>query len=330
VTLLSRLVDAGGTYRYELAEIRERLFIHEGDRSAKLSQFWMLLVLSSFIAAGGVVFDSTPAVIGAMIIAPLSTPIYGVALATTIGSTRSFRNSFLLMASGIAVSILVGVVVALVAPMRMPIEANPQVTGRTAPELLDLAVAVAVGVVGAFALTRRDIANIVAGVAIAISLVPVLAVVGITLGAGRFDLAGGAFLLFLTNQAAILVAGVGVFGAARYRPASSEAAPRSGRRARVLIAVFLVVLLIPLSVASLRTYRFHQWHTVAQESADRWVEGTSWKVEAVELVHDEIVITVVGPEDPPSREALAADVRRQVPESIDVRLIVVNGSDDKL
>ena len=330
MSLLARLIDAGGEHRYELAEIRERLFIGEGDKPAKLTQFWMLLALSSFIAAGGVVFDSTPAVIGAMIIAPLATPIYGVALATTIGSVKGFRNSLLLMVAGIAVNILIGVLVALVAPERIPIEANPQITGRTAPELLDLGVAVATGIAGAFALTRRDVSNIVAGVAIAISLVPVLAVAGITLGSGRFDLATGAFLLFLTNVAAILVSGVAVFGAARYYQAASDAAPRAGRRARVFIAVLVVLLLVPLGLASLRTYRYHQWVSATHTSADEWVDGTRWKVESVSLEHDEIVVTVVGPDDPPSRTSLAQDVRRSVPESVVVRLIEVAGEDSEL
>jgi uncharacterized hydrophobic protein (TIGR00271 family) len=330
VSLLGRVVDAGSAHRYELAEVRDGLFISEGDKPAKLTQFWMLLVLSSVVAAGGVVMDSTPAVIGAMIIAPLATPIYGVALATTIGSVKGFRNSLLLMVLGIAVNIAIGVLVSLLAPERIPITANPQITGRTAPELLDLGVAVAVGIAGAFALTRRDVSNIVAGVAIAISLVPVLAVVGITLGNGHFELATGAFLLFLTNVAAILVAGMAVFGAARYQEVAAERAPRGGRRARLLVAAFMVALIIPLGVATLRTYRHHQWTSATHASVDRWVEGTRWKVESVGLEHDEIVITVVGPGNPPSREALAEDVRRSVPENVVVRLIQVYGDDSEL
>ena len=330
MSLLGRIIDAGRAHRYELAEVRDGLFIGEGDKPAKLTQFWMLLALSSFIAAGGVMFDSTPAVIGAMIIAPLATPIYGVALATTIGSVRGFQSSALLLVAGIAVNILIGVLVSVLAPERLPIAANPQITGRTAPQLLDLAVALATGLAGAFALTRRDVSNIVAGVAIAISLVPVLAVVGITLGAGRLDLAAGALLLFLTNVAAILVAGMAVFGAARYQEVAAELTPHGSRRARRLVAAFLVALIIPLGGASLRTYRYHQWTSATHASVDRWVDGTRWKVESVGLEHDEIVITVVGPGNPPSRESLTEDVRRSVPEDVVIRLIEVYGDDSEL
>jgi Domain of unknown function (DUF389) len=103
---------------------------------------------------------------------------------------------------------------------------------RTAPMILALPVAVVVGVAGSFALSPRDVADILAGVAIAISLVPVLAVVGITLGEGRLDLALGAFVLFLTNAAAILVAGALVFTAVGYKREAAHRDARAGERAR--------------------------------------------------------------------------------------------------
>jgi uncharacterized hydrophobic protein (TIGR00271 family) len=326
VSWLSRAIDAGGEQRYQLAEIREGLFVGEGDRSAKLTQFWMLLTLSSLIAAGGVIGDSTPAVIGAMIIAPLATPIYGVALATSIGSGKNLRDSILLLVSGIGVNILIGVVAAAITVQRMSLDVNPQITGRTAPTLLDLMVAIAVGIAGSFALTRRDVSNIVAGVAIAISLVPVLAVVGITLAAGRLDLAAGAFLLFLTNVAAILVSGILVFGAARYFREADKAKARPGRRARAFIGVFLVVLLVPLAIASTRTYAYDRWVSATQAAAESWVEGTEWEVQSVEAVNDVIVIDVFGPGTAPPLASLIAEVRAHVPKRVEVRLIEKAGA----
>jgi uncharacterized hydrophobic protein (TIGR00271 family) len=272
-----------------------------------------------------VIADSTPAVIGAMIIAPLATPIYGAALATSIGSVKALRNSLLLLALGIAVNILIGVLMALLIPGRQPIDTNPQITGRTAPTLLDLTIAVAVGLAGSFALVRRDVSNIVAGVAIAISLVPVLAVVGITLGAGRLDLATGAFVLFLTNVAAILVAGVAVFGAAGYYREAADAVRGAGRRARILIAVGLVVLLVPLSISSLQVLQYQAWTSAAQAAAEEWLGGTDWQVSETELVRQTIVVTVVGPGSPPSVEEFIAEVRQEVPENVDVPLVEVSG-----
>ena len=322
---LTRAIDAGGEYRNPLDDIEDGLFLTTGARRAKTSQFWVLLVLASIIAAGGVVGDSTPAVIGAMIVAPLATPIYGVALATVIGSRRDLGASMILLVEGIAVNILIGFLVGLITISRMPLDANPQIVGRTAPTLLDLAVAVTVGVAGSFALVRRDVSNILAGVAIAISLVPVLAVVGITLGSGRLDLAWGAFILFLTNAAAIIVAGVLVFTAAGYQRMAAQRGMHAGRRAKVLIAVFVIVLVIPLGAASLRTWRYERWVGVTETAADAWVQGTGWHVDNVKQEGGDIIVQTIGPGEPPPIDSLRKAVRVSVPSSVDVRVVEDSG-----
>jgi uncharacterized hydrophobic protein (TIGR00271 family) len=323
---LARSIDAGKDFRNPLEDVADGLFVDLGNTRAKVSQFWVLLVLSATSAAGGVVGDATPAVIGAMIVAPLATPIYGVALATVIGSSKHLRAAALLLVSGIAVNIAVGVLVGLLTADRMPIDANPQIVGRTAPSLLDLAVAVATGVAGSFALTRRDVSNILAGVAIAISLVPVLAVVGITLGAGRFDLAWGALLLFLTNVAAILVAGALVFGAGGYGREAVERDPRIAKRARAFIVVFVVAILVPLGLASLRTVRYEGWVSSTTTIAADWVAGTDWTLDSVRVAGDTIVISVFGAGDPPPVDELKSEVRTKVPDRVPVVLVEESGT----
>jgi len=323
---IARAIDAGHDYRNPLTDVAEGLFVDIGATRAKASQFWMLLILSAVIAAGGVVGNSTPAVIGAMIIAPLATPIYGVALASVIGSSRRLGAAALLLVSGIAVNIAIGVLAGLVLVQRMPLDANPQITGRTAPTILDLIVAVATGVAGAFALSRRDVSNILAGVAIAISLVPVLAVVGITAGAGRFDMAWGALLLFLTNVAAILVAGAIVFGAAGYQREAGERSARAAREAKAFIAVFLVALIVPLGFASLRTARYEGWVLATTAASRNWVDGTGWQLDSVEVAGNDIVIRVLGAGDQLPIERLRSAVRKSVPSRVPVKLVEESGT----
>ncbi len=327
---IEKAVAAGGEARTTLEEVEEGLFVDLGDSRAKLSQFWVLLVLSSLIAAGGVVGNSTPAVIGAMIVAPLATPIYGVALATVIGSARRLRTALLLLVGGIAVNIALGVIVGLVTFERMPVDLNPQIVGRTSPTLLDLGVATATGVAGAFALARRDVSNILAGVAIAISLVPVLAVVGITLGAGHFTQAVGALLLFLANVAAILIGGVVVFGAAGFGRAARDRDPRIARRAHAFVAIFVVVILVPLSLETLRTYRYENWKNKVDATATTWVKGSGWQVQSVAQEGTDIVISVIGPGPGPSVTDLRAAVRQDVPARVSVKLVEASGTTTSL
>ena len=318
---LGWVINVGAEQHKPLAGMEDDLYLDRGGRRAKLTKFWVQLVLASVIAAGGVIGDSTPAVIGAMIVAPLGTPIYGLALGAVIGQRHEIRRSLLLLVGGIAANILIGVLIGLVTFNRVPLDVNPQVVGRTAPTLLELGVAVATGLAGSFALSRKDVSDILAGVAIAISLVPVLAVVGITLGGGRADLALGAFTLFLANAAAILIAGTVVFTAAGYKQEAGDRDARAGRRATFAIVILVVVLLVPLAGASVRTFLYERWTGAAQAAAEEWVTGTEWHVDAVTLSGDDIVVTVIGPGAAPAIGKLKDDIRRHVPDYVPVQVI---------
>lgn len=81
------LVRAQGARR-TLPELRDELFLDQGEVWRKLSRFWVLLLLSATIATAGILVNSTATVIGAMIVAPLGTPIMGMGLAVVTGEAR--------------------------------------------------------------------------------------------------------------------------------------------------------------------------------------------------------------------------------------------------
>ena len=115
---------------------------------------------------------------------------------------------------------------------------NGQVISRIHPKLIDLIAALATGTVGAFALVRSDISDTLPGVAIAISLVPPLAVVGLLLSVQRYSDAAGAALLFGTNVAAIIATGAAVFLGYRIRQVALEGGHPVGHlRGRSLVVV---------------------------------------------------------------------------------------------
>ncbi len=154
-----------------------------------------------------------------------------------------------------------------------------------------------------------------------------LAVVGITLGSWRLDLALGAFILFLTNAAAIIVAGIVVFTAAGYQRDAAARGAHVGRRAKWIIAIFVVVLVIPLAATSYRTYQYQEWQSDVTQAAAAWAEGTDWKIEQVRQAGSDIIIMAVGPGTHPITQGLVRDVRRTVPESVKVLLLAGTGDE---
>ena len=182
--------------------------------------YFFMLLLSAVIATFGLLSNSAPAIIGAMIIAPLMAPIVSLAYSIDIFDWKLARRSLLTVISGVLLVIAFSYLSTRVIGLRI---AGSEILSRTAPTLLDLGVAMAAGAAAAFSYTRKSIINSIAGVAIAVALVPPLAVTGIGLAYGRLatsevglsltelglysggsDIAKGSFVLFATNFVAII------------------------------------------------------------------------------------------------------------------------------
>lgn len=311
--------------RRTLDELTIELDLREGDTRAKRSAFWTMLTLSAVIATAGVLADSTATVIGAMIIAPLSTPIMGIALSI---AKRRRNGAMLFVVAGSALVIVIGAMSAAFIPGSYDLTGNSQITGRTSPGLLDLVAAMATGLAGAVALARRDVGVVLPGVAIAISLVPPLAVVGVCLGAGSQWLALGALWLFLSNLLALVLAGTIVFTVLGYANESDlvpepahdlRSRRRAHRRAYVTLSVLFVLVGTPLALHSLIAYYLAAWTTRVETVASVWVEEVpEARVLDVELSAQGVRIRVLTPDDLPPLSTLLVDLETEVPNGLPI------------
>ncbi|HIK17997.1 MAG TPA: TIGR00341 family protein [Leptolyngbyaceae cyanobacterium M33_DOE_097] len=175
--------------------------------------YLMLLVLSATISVLGLLADSAATIIGAMIVAPLMGPISGIAFSVVMANRRLLKRSLLSLIIGILMVIGVSMLISRLTGLTT---LTAEIQGRTAPTLLDLGVALAAGAAGAYAKSRRGIADALAGVAIAVALVPPLSVVGIGISLGSQGVALGALLLFATNLVGIVFSGSVIFLWQRY------------------------------------------------------------------------------------------------------------------
>ncbi len=105
---------------------------------------------------------------------------------------------------------------------------------------------------------------------------------------------------------------------------------RPGRRAKVLIAEFVIVLIIPLGAASWQTWRYEHWMGATETAAQEWLSGTSWELKSVQQEGSDIVISAVGPGDPPPIDALRTAVRGDVPARVDVLVVEESGRTTQL
>ncbi len=165
-------------------------------------------LLATIVAAYGLIQNSTAVVIGAMIIAMLLGPINGLALGLNDGNFRLLRRA----GSAEVVGVVVVLVTAtLIGKIHVDLPITDEIMARTAPNIIDLIIALAGGAAGAYAVVSPKLKASVVGVAIATALVPPLASAGILFARGNNGLALGAFILFFTNLVTIQFASASVF-----------------------------------------------------------------------------------------------------------------------
>jgi uncharacterized membrane protein len=171
-------------------------------------------------------------------------------------------------------------VLGLFVPYPVVAATSSQVASRISPRLVDLVAALATGAVGSVALARSDISDTLPGVAIAISLVPPLAVTGLALESGAPRQAIGSFLLFVTNVIAILASGIVIM--ALYRASRTASESDTATRHTIafgLVGVLLLAVIVPLWVNSEYFDRSSIRQTGVQAVADHWASaaaGPSW------------------------------------------------------
>jgi uncharacterized hydrophobic protein (TIGR00271 family) len=309
----------------EMERFLAKLFFEGRDRRRHLERFGVLLFLSAVIATFGVIGESAATVIGAMIIAPLMTPIIATAAGLVVAQPRRALRSTLVVLAGVAGVIGVGFVLSLLYTGWIDFANNGQIMGRIEPRMIDLYGALACGAAGAFAMSRDDIADSLPGVAISISLVPPLTVVGIGLGAGEWEIALGALLLFLTNYLAILLAGGGVLvllGLSRAATRTMEVHTR--RAAFVAIAIGMVLVAVPLSLTSARLVDESLMRRQVLAITQAWLAPTEFKLRELEInfLDREVHLLITGPGEPPPIPKLATDLREGLETQVEVEVEV--------
>jgi len=310
MTKLGEYLHGGVVDDEEIARVREALLFEEPERKHKLTRFFSLLILAAAIATFGLLGDSLATVIGAMIVAPLMLPIMGLAFSISLGDRKGILSSFVTSVLGIATAIIVGFLITWSIRPLINAEPNTQILIRTAPRLIDLCAALATGLAGAFATGRKDVSDTLPGVAIAISLVPPLANVGILLATGRPDLATGSLLLFVTNYLAILLTGSFMFGIMGYPGAYHALRSRPAQQAALALALAaLACILIPLSATSYQTIRSSVIEQRTTTAAKAWLDGSDYRLVSATAGNDQVLLVVAGQGDLPPQKNLQDALR---------------------
>jgi uncharacterized hydrophobic protein (TIGR00271 family) len=251
------------------------------DGSRARPDFFVLVAMAAAVATLGLLMDSPAVIIGAMVIAPLMSAILGISLGVAQGDMPLLWQAAKATLLGAGLVIAVAALVTAVIPDR---SLTAEILARVQPSLLDLGVALAAGIVAVYAHCRREMVGALAGVAIAVALVPPLAAIGIGLTMLDGTIAGGATLQFLTNLSAIVAAGAIVFLLFGFRADPGERFRVFSRSMIGVIALLLIVsgALTVLTIDSVRSTLLEREVQAALTAELRSLEGVellSWEIE---------------------------------------------------
>jgi uncharacterized hydrophobic protein (TIGR00271 family) len=247
--------------------------------------FMMMMCLSTAIACLGLIQNSTAVVIGAMVVAPLMTPLIGAGLALVQGNTVFFRDSIKAMGFGIGAALLISLILGFIVPME---QLTPELLARGGPTILDLAVAFLSGAAAAYAVARPSLLGALAGVAIAAALVPPLATVGISFAEGVWEVTEGAAILLATNLVAIILGAAFIYRRLGIQGSRlGKGLPLWGRRTVLFLCLLAVILTAPLG------YRLAKQLREGQIRPYTYPVSLSMRQALKERVHQEYGVTFI-------------------------------------
>ena len=238
---------------------RKEIVLNELMKSASPGyDFFLLIVLSCTIATFGLLSNSAAVIIGAMLVAPLMSPILGLSLSSVAGEQLMFRRAIVALLEGVTLAIALSALITMLTyqtPYEVLSSLPGEVVSRTHPSPYDLIIALAGGTAAAYALAQPRISAALPGVAIATALMPPLCTTGIGIALGAQSVIIGASLLFLTNMAAITFAGILVFAWLGFRPLRNGNQVIGLPKSVFISALLVAAIAIPLIALSIRSFQ---------------------------------------------------------------------------
>jgi len=255
----------------ERDEVLDELFPDDHRIIPYTKRFATLLLLSTTIAAFGLIANSAAVVIGAMLVAPLMTPMLALAASLMYAQMKRFVGSLILVVLGTIGAITTGWIVATIAGGSLASTLTPQLAARTTPSLLDLGIAVAAGLAGGYVLAHKGSGSSLPGVAIAVALVPPLATVGVAIEIGDMTAAAGALLLYTTNLIAIVLSASIVMFVSGFIPDYIRQIARGKIGLRLLPwGLALLIIAVPLTLHTRDVLRNEAFVRNVTNEVEKW------------------------------------------------------------
>lgn len=230
------------------ATTREELYEDVKNGATLDANYYVLVCLSTIVAAIGLLADNVAVVIGAMVIAPLLGPNLAFALSSALGDGRLMIKAVQSSSAGLGLAIVLSVAIGRYWPGALT---SNELLARTNVGFDSLALALASGAAAALSLTT-GLSSVLVGVMVAVALLPPAVTLGIMWGGGQAALAWGAGLLLAVNIVCVNLAAGVVFLTKGIKPRTWLAVEKARQSTWVALIVWVLSLALLVAIIILR------------------------------------------------------------------------------
>lgn len=231
---------------------REEIWNQVWNNAALNQTYVLYVVLSTIVAALGMMTDSVAVVVGAMVIAPLLGPNLAFSVGVALGDGSLIARATRTNLTGLGVALGLSVAIGLVAPLDLD---SKELVARSEVDFYGMLIALASGAAAALSLVT-GVSSALVGVMVAVALLPPTSAIGLFLGAGEMHLASGAALLLAVNVVSVNLAAHTILLWRDVRPRTFYE-EKKAKRGRLVSGALWVVLLILLGI--LMWFRSHDF-----------------------------------------------------------------------
>ena len=190
--------------------------------STPSQDFFLMVVLSVLTACFGLLTNSSTVIVGSMLIAPLLYPILSLSLGVIMADYSVISRSFWTLTKSLLLGVSASFLASLVFTTQFS-DITSEIASRAQPSLISLMVAIIAGFAASFALVKPQLNETLPGIAISVSIIPPIAVIGIGIAEFNWSLISGSFLLFLVNAIGIVFASMITFSLMNFYSQKREA-----------------------------------------------------------------------------------------------------------
>lgn len=216
---------------------------------AKLdSNFMYMVIMSTIVAAIGLLEDNVAVVIGAMVIAPLLGPNMALAFATTLGEGKLLWSALKSNLAGLFTALTLSVLIGYIWPLNFD---SHELIMRTDVGMDGVVLALVSGAAAVLSLTA-GLANSLVGVMVAVAILPPTATLGLMLGSGNYQHALGAALLLAVNIVCVNLASNLAFLFKGIKPRTWYEKKKAKQSLIIVVIFWLLVLTVLVLTVGIR------------------------------------------------------------------------------